>query len=149
MEETKHCFAILNWSYWWSKQVEISSRKLKIKVGFQETWALSSLTEATNAMGTNMICGGELLLSRKEGRRLWTSFEHFHLSGLWWSQILHVWNGINHLPTKTISLNFSGCVNSTNHSFALVRNLSNLCLFTISFPYRKFWKSMKQYNYLL
>lgn len=66
MEETKHCFDILNWRCWWSKQVEISSRKLKIKVGFQETWALSLLMEATNTMGTNTICGGELLLSRKE-----------------------------------------------------------------------------------
>lgn len=47
--------------------MELSSRKLKIKAGFQEMWVLSVLMEATDTMEADMICWGELHLSRKEG----------------------------------------------------------------------------------
>lgn len=45
----------------------ISSRKMKIKAGYQEKWVLSVLLEATDPLGADMICGGELHLRRKEG----------------------------------------------------------------------------------
>lgn len=38
----------------------ISSRKMKIKAGYQEKWVLSVPLEATDTLEADVICGGEL-----------------------------------------------------------------------------------------